>query len=227
MNESVKEADGGGRNNDFGSVARHGSLFVLSSPSGAGKTSIARRLLELEPGTRMSVSATTRPKRRDELDGRDYHFVSQAKFDQMVEQRGFLEHAEVFGHSYGTPRDQVEEILAAGHDVIFDIDWQGAQQLAQAAAFDVVRVFVLPPSLHELESRLQRRAQDSADVVAARMAKAVDEMSHYGEYDHVLINRALDDSVAAARAILNAGRTRRERYIGLDAFVHALTEERG
>ena len=218
MNESVKVADGGGRNNDFGSVARHGSLFVLSSPSGAGKTSIARRLLELEPGTRMSVSATTRPKRRDELDGRDYHFVSQAKFDQMV---------ELFGHSYGTPRDQVEEILAAGHDVIFDIDWQGAQQLAQAAAFDVVRVFVLPPSLHELESRLQRRAQDSADVVAARMAKAVDEMSHYGEYDHVLINRALDDSVAAARAILNAGRTRRERYIGLDAFVHALTEERG
>lgn len=227
MNESVKEADVSGKNNVFSPVARRGSLFVLSSPSGAGKTSIARRLLELEPGTRMSVSATTRPKRRDELDGRDYHFVSQAKFDQMVEQRGFLEHAEVFGHSYGTPRDQVEEILAAGHDVIFDIDWQGAQQLAQAAAFDVVRVFVLPPSLHELESRLQRRAQDSADVVAARMAKAVDEMNHYGEYDHVLINRALDDSVAAARAILNAERTRRERYIGLDAFVHALTEERG
>ena len=227
MNESVKEADVSGKNNVFSPVARRGSLFVLSSPSGAGKTSIARRLLELEPGTRMSVSATTRPKRRDELDGRDYHFVSQAKFDQMVEQSGFLEHAEVFGHSYGTPRDQVEEMLAAGHDVIFDIDWQGAQQLAQAAAFDLVRVFVLPPSLHELESRLQRRAQDSADVVAARMAKAVDEMNHYGEYDHVLINCALDDSVAAARAILNAERTRRERYIGLDAFVHALTEERG
>ena len=226
MNEAAKEAAGGTGNNASGPVARRGILFVLSSPSGAGKTSIARRLLELEPGTRMSVSATTRPKRRDEMDGRDYHFVSQAKFDQMVEQGGFLEHAEVFGHSYGTPRDQVEEMLAAGHDVIFDIDWQGAQQLAQAAAFDVVRVFVLPPSLHELESRLQRRAQDSADVVAARMAKAVDEMSHFGEYDHVVINRALDDSVAAARAILNAERTRRERCIGLDAFVHALTEER-
>ncbi len=226
MNERVKEADRRGRNNAFGPVARRGILFVLSSPSGAGKTSIARRLLELDPGTRMSVSATTRPKRRDEMDGRDYHFVGQVKFDQMVEQGGFLEHAEVFGHSYGTPRDQIEEILAAGYDVIFDIDWQGAQQLAQAAAFDVVRVFVLPPSLHELESRLQRRAQDSAEVVAARMAKAVDEMSHYGEYDHVVINRALDDSVDAARAILNAERTRRERYIGLDAFVHALTEER-
>ncbi len=222
----MKEADRRGRNNAFGPVARRGILFVLSSPSGAGKTSIARRLLELDPGTRMSVSATTLPKRRDEMDGRDYHFVGQVKFDQMVEQGGFLEHAEVFGHSYGTPRDQIEEILAAGYDVIFDIDWQGAQQLAQAAAFDVVRVFVLPPSLHELESRLQRRAQDSAEVVAARMAKAVDEMSHYGEYDHVVINRALDDSVAVARAILNAERTRRERYIGLDAFVHALTEER-
>ena len=222
----MKEAAGGAGNIASGPLARRGILFVLSSPSGAGKTSIARRLLELEPGTRMSVSATTRPKRRDELDGRDYHFVSQVKFDQMVEQGGFLEHAEVFGHSYGTPRDQVEEMLTAGYDVIFDIDWQGAQQLAQAAAFDVVRVFVLPPSLHELENRLQRRAQDSAEVVAARMAKAVDEMSHYGEYDHVVINRALDDSVAAARAILNAERTRRERYLGLDAFVHALTEER-
>jgi guanylate kinase len=206
-----------------GRIARRGILFVLSSPSGAGKTSIARRLLEVEPGTRMSVSATTRPKRPDELEGRDYHFVSQAKFDQMAEQGGFLENAEVFGHCYGTPRDQVEDLLADGFDVIFDIDWQGAQQLAEAAARDLVRVFVLPPSLHELESRLKRRAQDSDDVVAARMAKAVDEMSHYGEYDHVLINRALDDSVAAARAILNAERTRRERYVGLDSFVRALT----
>ena len=172
------------------------------------------------------MSATTRPQRPDELDGRDYYFVSQAKFDQMAEQGGFLEHAEVFGHSYGTPRDKVEEMLADGFDVIFDIDWQGAQKLAQVEALDVVRVFVLPPSLGELESRLQRRAQDSPDVVAARMAQAVDELSHYGEYDHVLINRALDDSVAAARAILNAERTRRERYVGLDAFVHALTEDR-
>jgi guanylate kinase len=210
---------------DSAGIKRRGILFVLSSPSGAGKTSIARRLLELEPETRMSVSATTRPKRPDEMDGRDYHFVSQAKFDRMAEQGGFLEHAEVFGHSYGTPRDQVEDLLARGFDVIFDIDWQGAQQLAAAAGDDVVRVFVLPPSIGELENRLQRRAQDSAEVVAARMAKAVDEMSHYGEYDHVLVNYALDDSVAQARAILNAERTRRERYTGLDAFVRTLIEK--
>ena len=219
-------AAGSGHDGSRG-IARRGILFVLSSPSGAGKTSIARRLLELEPGARISVSATTRPKRPDEIDGRDYHFVSQAKFEQMVEQGGFLEHAEVFGHSYGTPRDQVEDMLADGFDVIFDIDWQGAQQLAQAVPQDVVRVFVLPPSLQELESRLKRRAQDSADVVAARMAKAVDELSHYGEYNHIVINRALDDSVAEARAILNAERTRRDRYTGLDAFVISLTEDRG
>ena len=222
----MSEAGAGEGSDEFGRIARHGILFVLSSPSGAGKTTIARRLLELEPGTRMSVSATTRPKRPDELDGRDYLFVSQAKFDQMAAQGGFLEHAEVFGHSYGTPRDQVEEMLADGFDVIFDIDWQGAQQLAQAVPQDVVRVFVLPPSLSELESRLMRRAQDSAEVVAARMAKAVDELSHYGEYDHIVINQALDDSVAVARAILNAERTRRERYTGLDAFVNFLTEDR-
>ena len=207
-------------------IARRGVLFVLSSPSGAGKTSIARRLLELEPDIRMSVSATTRPKRPDELDGRDYHFVSQDKFNRLVEQGGFLEYAEVFGYSYGTPRDQVEDLVAKGFDVIFDIDWQGAQQLATAAAGDVVRVFVLPPSIGELESRLQRRAQDSAEVVAARMAKAVDEMSHYDEYDYVLVNYALDDSVARARAILNAERTCCERYPGLDDFVRTLTKDR-
>jgi len=207
-------------------IARRGVLFVLSSPSGAGKTSIARRLLELEPDIRMSVSATTRPKRPDELDGRDYHFVSQDKFNRLVEQGGFLEYAEVFGYSYGTPRDQVEDLVAKGFDVIFDIDWQGAQQLATAAAGDVVRVFVLPPSIGELESRLQRRAQDSAEVVAARMAKAVDEMSHYDEYDYVLVNYALDDSVARARAILNAERTCCERYTGLHDFVRTLTKDR-
>ena len=222
MSEAGVSAGNGGS----GQIARRGILFVLSSPSGAGKTSIARRLVELEPETRISVSETTRPKRPDELDGRDYSFISQAKFDQMVKQGGFLEHAGVFGYWYGTPRDYVEELLAQGFDAILDIDWQGAQQLAQSAASDLVRVFVLPPSLRELEYRLQRRAQDSAEVVAARMARAVDEMSHYGEYDHVVINRALDDSVAAARAILNAERTRRERYVGLDAFVHALTEDR-
>jgi len=206
-------------------MVRRGVLYVLSSPSGAGKTSIARHLLELEPDTRMSVSATTRPRRPDEVDGRDYHFVSQDKFDRLAEQEGFLEHAEVFGHSYGTPRDHVEEQLARGFDVIFDIDWQGAQQLAAVAGDDVVRVFVLPPSTGELQSRLHRRAQDSAEVVAARMAKAVDEMSHYCEYDYVLVNYTLDDSVARARAILNAERTRRERYTGLDDFVRTLIKD--
>ena len=219
----MSEATNNSAGEASGHIGRRGVLFVLSSPSGAGKTSIARRLLEVEPRTHMSVSVTTRPKRPDELEGRDYRFVSQAKFDQMVEQDDLLEHAEVFGHCYGTPRDQVEELLADEYDVIFDIDWQGAQQLAETAARDLVRVFVLPPSLDELESRLKRRAQDSDDVVAARMTKAFDEMSHYGEYDHVLINWALDDAVATARAILNAERTRRERYIGLDSFVRSLT----
>ena len=211
-------------NDGAGQIARRGVLFVLSSPSGAGKTSIARRLLELEPETRMSVSVTTRPKRPDEMDGRDYHFVSQAKFDQMAGQKGFLEHAEVFGHCYGTPRDQVEELLAGGFDVIFDIDWQGAQQLARAAARDVVRVFVLPPSLGELESRLHRRAQDSAEVVAARMAKAVDEMSHYGEYGYVIVNDEVDTSVRQVKTILTAERTRISRQMGLHEFVQELRE---
>ena len=207
-------------------ITRRGVLYVLSSPSGAGKTSIAHRLLELDTETRMSVSVPTRPKRSDELDGRDYHFVGQAKFDRLAKRGGFLEHAEVFGYSYGTPRDQVEELLAKGFDVIFDIDWQGAQQLAAAAGSDVVRVFVLPPSIGELERRLHRRAQDSNKVVAARMAKAVDEMNHYGEYDYVLGNYALDDSVSRVRAILDAERTRRQRYTGRDDFVRTLTEDR-
>jgi len=172
------------------------------------------------------VSHTTRAKREGEVNGVNYHFTQVPDFEAMIDRGDFFEYAKVFDNYYGTSRQSVQTLLDAGQDVILEIDWQGAQQLAQAAAFDVVRVFVLPPSLHELESRLQRRAQDSAEVVAARMAKAVDEMSHYGEYDHVVINRALDDSVAVARAILNAERTRRERYIGLDAFVHALTEER-
>ncbi len=203
-------------------IARRGILFVLSSPSGAGKTSIARRLLELENNIRMSISVTTRPKRPDELEGRDYQFVDQIRFDKIIEKDGFLEHAKVFGHCYGTPRDHVEELLMNQMDVIFDIDWQGAQQLAVALPRDLVTVFVLPPSLKELENRLRRRAQDSENVVAQRMEQAVDEMSHYGEYDYAIINSALDDSVATARAILNAERARRQRNLSLDHFVQSL-----
>lgn len=204
-------------------IARRGILFVLSSPSGAGKTSIARRLLEVENNTQMSISVTTRPKRPDELEGRDYKFVDQFRFDKIVEQGGFLEHAKVFGHCYGTPRDHVEELLAHEMDVIFDIDWQGAQQLAATSPRDLVTVFVLPPSLKELENRLRRRSQDSDKVVAQRMDQAVNEMSHYKEYDYVIINTALDDSVATAQAILRAERARRKRYLNIDHFVQSLT----
>lgn len=205
-------------------IVRRGVLFVLSSPSGAGKTSIARRLLELENNTRMSVSVTTRPKRPDEIEGRDYRFVDQARFDKIVDQGGFLEHAKVFGYCYGTPRDHVEELLASEMDVIFDIDWQGAQQLALTSPRDLVKVFVLPPSLKELENRLRRRAQDSEKVVEQRMGQAVDEMSHYDEYDFVIINSALDDSVATARAILNSERARSRRFLTIDSFVQSLTK---
>ena len=205
-------------------VARRGILFVLSSPSGAGKTSIARRLIELENNTKMSISVTTRPKRPDELEGRDYQFVDQVKFDKLVEQGGFLEHAKVFGHCYGTLRHHVEELIANEKDVIFDIDWQGAQQLALASPRDLVTVFVLPPSLRELEKRLRRRAQDSEIVVAQRMGQAVDEMSHYDEYDYVIINSALDDSVATAQAILKSERARRRHYLNIDQFVQSLTK---
>ena len=226
MNESVKEVAGTGRDNAFGTVSRRGSLFVLSSPSGAGKTSIARRLLELEPGTRMSVSATTRPKRRDELDGRDYHFVSQAKFDQMADQGGFLEHAEVFGHSYGTPRDQVEEMLATGYDVIFDIDWQGAQQITEKAREDTVKIFILPPSTKELERRLKTRAQDSNDVVAMRMEKASSEITHWAEYDYVIINEHIDQTVNQVLNILTAERLRLHRAGEVSDFVEKLIGDR-
>lgn len=205
-------------------ISRRGVMFVISSPSGAGKTSITRRLLETDSDLHMSVSATTRPKRPDEIEGRDYMFVAEAKFKQMVERGEFLEHAQVFDHWYGTPREPVEDALTRGVDVIFDIDWQGGAQLADAAPKDVVRVFVLPPSLAELESRLKRRAQDSKAVVAARMAKAADEMSHFNEYDYIVLNDALDESVAAARAILTAERMRRGRQIGLDPFVQSLKE---
>ncbi|WP_354078879.1 guanylate kinase [Constrictibacter sp. MBR-5] len=197
-------------------------MLVLSSPSGAGKTTISRRLLELEPGLSMSVSATTRPKRPGETAGRDYHFVDKTEFGLMINRAELMEHAKVFGHYYGTPRKPVEDTLAGGKDVLFDIDWQGTQQLAESARDDLVSVFILPPSIAELERRLKRRAQDSDDVVAARMAKASDEMSHYFEYDYVVVNRDVDRSVQQVQAILHAERLKRRRQIGLGDFVKAL-----
>jgi len=207
-------------------IKRRGLMLVLSSPSGAGKTTISLALLDREPNLSLSVSATTRPPRPGERDGVDYHFVAQARFDAMVARDEFLEHALVFGHSYGTPRAPVESALAAGRDVLFDIDWQGAQQLKEKARADLVGVFVLPPSTAELAARLRRRAQDPSEVVEARMAKAADEMSHWAEYDYVLVNRDVAESVAAVQAILRAERLKRERQIGLHDFVEDLRRGR-
>ncbi len=205
-------------------ILRRGLMLVLSSPSGAGKTTISRALLAREANMSMSISATTRPKRPGEVSGHDYFFVELAEFNLMINRRELLEHAKVFGNYYGTPRAPVEASLSHGLDVLFDIDWQGTQQLAQNARDDLVSVFILPPSTEELHRRLERRAQDPADVVAARMAKAPDEMSHWAEYDYIVINRELDDSVAQVESILEAERLRRERQTGLPDFVKGLRE---
>ena len=203
-------------------IARRGLLLVLSSPSGAGKTTISRGLLERDATLTMSVSVTTRPKRPGEVAGRDYHFIDLTEFNLMVNRREFLEHAKVFGHYYGTPRRPVEAALEAGHDVIFDIDWQGAQQLAQNARDDMVSVFILPPSADELDRRLHARAQDPEEVVAERMAKAPNEMSHWAEYDFIIVNRDVAESVAQIEAITTAERLRRKRQTGLTDFVKRL-----
>ncbi|WP_096704100.1 guanylate kinase [Magnetospirillum sp. 15-1] len=203
-------------------VSRRGLMLVMSSPSGAGKTTISRALLERDSAIGMSVSATTRAPRPGEVDGKDYHFVTVDKFHEMVEKREFLEHARVFDNFYGTPRGPVDEILRSGRDVLFDIDWQGTQQMAQNARADLVSVFVLPPSVAELERRLRGRAQDSDEVVRKRMAKAGDEMSHWPEYDYIVVNVDLDKSIAAVQAILAAERLKRERQVGLPDFVTQL-----
>lgn len=208
-------------------ISRRGLMLVLSSPSGAGKTTIARRLLAREPDLTMSVSVTTRASRPGEVHGRDYHFITEARYAQMVERRELLENAEVFGNFYGTPARPVLEELARGRDVLFDIDWQGTQQVAEAARDDLVTVFILPPGREELERRLQRRAQDSADVIAARMAKASEELSHWAEYDYVVVNRDLDASVTEVAAILRAERLKRRRQVGLSDFVKRLQQESG
>ncbi len=208
-------------------IGRRGLLLVLSSPSGAGKTTITRRLVELDGNLSVSISATTRPPRANEVDGRDYYFVSDARFDRMVGESALLEHATVFGNRYGTPRAPVEAALAAGRDIVSDIDWQGTQQLAQTVRGDLVAVFVLPPSMRALEDRLRRRAQDSDDVVRQRMAKSADEMSHWPEYDYVIVNRDLEASVDQAQAILTAERLKRERQVGLAEFVNRLRSGSG
>jgi guanylate kinase len=205
-------------------IHRRGLMLVLSSPSGAGKTSISRELLHRDRNLVMSVSATTRKKRPSESDGVDYHFVTPTKFNDMIAGQQLLEYAKVFSNYYGTPKEPVEKALAAGQDVLFDIDWQGTQQLAQSARDDLVSVFVLPPSTAELERRLRSRAQDSEKVVAERMSKAADEMSHWREYDYIIVNRDLSESVGQVQAILLAERARRDRQVGLADFVKRLRE---
>ncbi len=205
-----------------GGIERRGLMLVLSSPSGAGKTTIARELLAQDDNLTLSVSATTRAMRSGETEGVDYLFVDQARFDAMVAEGAFLEHAKVFGHCYGTPQAAVEVALAAGRDVLFDIDWQGTQQVAEKTREDLVSVFILPPSTGELERRLRARAQDPDEVVRGRMAKAADEMSHWAEYDYIVVNQDVEESVAAVRSILQAERLRRERQVGLHDFVETL-----
>jgi len=203
-------------------IACRGLMLVLSSPSGAGKTTLSRMLLKADRGVELSVSVTTRPKRRGEIDGRDYHFIDHARFESMVKKGELLEWAEVFGHRYGTPQRPVEKALRAGRDVLFDIDWQGTQQLREKARTDLVSVFILPPTVSELERRLKRRAQDARDVIRTRMAKAAGEMSHWPEYDYVIVNRDIDEAFDEVRAILAAERLKRERQIGLSDFVRGL-----
>jgi guanylate kinase len=213
------------RGHGFDGVERRGLMFVLSSPSGAGKTTLSRGLIERMPGLRMSVSVTTRPKRPGEIEGKDYLFVDKAQFEQMVKRHELLEWATVFDNRYGTPRAPVEAALSAGQDVLFDIDWQGTQQLREKARADVVSVFILPPSAADLETRLHSRAQDTQVVISSRMSRASHEMSHWAEYDYIVINCDIDEAFAEVQSILKAERLKRERRIGLTTFVRELQRQ--
>ena len=206
-------------------IARRGLMLVVSSPSGAGKSTLARRLLQNDPQISMSVSVTTRPKRANEVEGKDYFFVSRERFEDMVREGAFLEHATVFGNRYGTPAAPVQKMLGEGRDVLFDIDWQGAQQLTAQAKGDLVLVFILPPSREELERRLRERAEDPPDVMARRMAEANNEISRWSEYDYVIVNEDVQKAQRQLEAIVAAERLNRQRQIGLVDFVRRLTGE--
>lgn len=205
-------------------VKRHGLMLVLSSPSGAGKTTISRELLDLDDNLSLSISHTTRAPRLGEVDGKDYHFISEDAFHQMRERNAFLEYAFVFNNFYGTLKEPVKLGLQAGKDILFDIDWQGTQQLKQIARSDVVSIFVLPPTWKELENRLHRRAKDDPDTIAYRMSKAHEEIQHWAEYDYILINDDIKDTVERVCHILESERLKRERQIGLPQFVRELTQ---
>jgi guanylate kinase len=220
----------GGQNfegNGFDGVERRGLMFVLSSPSGAGKTTLSRMLIAENPDLKMSVSVTTRPIRPGEVDGRDYHFIDQKKFDTMVAKDELLEWANVFDNSYGTPRAPVEAALAMGQNVLFDIDWQGTQQLRGRSPKDVVSVFILPPSVQALEQRLHTRAQDSDEVIRGRMKKAGDEMSHFDAYDYIVVNDNIGIAFEAVKSILRAEQLKLARQIGVTVFVQKLRQQLG
>jgi guanylate kinase len=212
--------------NGTSAIQRRGLMLVLSSPSGAGKTTLSRQLLDNDKQIQLSVSCTTRQKRPGERDGVDYRFVDTATFRGMIERKQFLEYAEVFGNYYGTPCGPVDDALNAGKDMLFDIDWQGTQQLRDKGRADLVTVFILPPSTRDLEKRLLTRAQDTKEIVAQRMARAADEMSHWAEYDYVVVNSDIGTSLTNLKAILTAERLKRERQVGMSGFVKALREGR-
>jgi guanylate kinase len=211
---------------DQGAMQRRGLLLILSSPSGAGKSTLTQTLVREDPSIKLSVSVTTRPKRQSEIDGVHYRFIAPADFDEMCARGELLESAEVHGNHYGTPRKAVEQALAAGQDVMFDIDWQGTQQICTTLRGDVVSVFILPPNMAELKARLERRAEDSDDVIARRLANAREEIAQWGAYDYVLINDDLERTYGDLKAILAAERLRRSRQLGMERFVERLLAER-